>query len=60
MLLSRVKCLTYGHEDRVRSDEHRMYLECVECGRHTTGWQLRNSSAEYQPPRPAQAVIEAA
>jgi hypothetical protein len=35
-----VRCLVLGHEDRVRQASGRMYWECAECGRETTGWNV--------------------
>ena len=35
-----VKCLVLGRDDVVRRVSGRMFLECVECGRETTGWVL--------------------
>jgi hypothetical protein len=40
MLFARMKCLAYGHDDRIRLKKQRMYLECTECGRATIGWDL--------------------
>jgi hypothetical protein len=31
-------CWILGHEDWVRRAPGRLYLECLECGRETTGW----------------------
>ena len=33
-------CLVAGHDDRVRCGNGRIYLECVECGRQTRGWDV--------------------
>jgi hypothetical protein len=39
-----LKCLMVGHDDSIRRAPARMYLECQECGRETTGWRLDLSS----------------
>jgi hypothetical protein len=35
-----IRCLLTGHEDLIRRDSDRMYLECSDCGRTTRGWTL--------------------
>ena len=35
------RCLLWGHDDLVRRTVHRMFLECAECGRQTSGWEVR-------------------
>ena len=35
-----VRCLLWGHEDLVRHTADRMFLECAECGRETSGWEV--------------------
>jgi hypothetical protein len=34
-----LRCWLSGHEDFVRTAAGRLYLECMECGRQTTGWR---------------------
>ena len=46
-----VKCLVLGHDDLVRRVSGRMFLECVECGRETTGWILSHCG-ESETARP--------
>ena len=33
-------CGLGGHDDYVRTAGHRMFLECVRCGRATRGWRI--------------------
>ena len=35
-----LKCLLVGHDDRIRRNGARVYLNCSECGRETPGWDL--------------------
>jgi len=35
-----VRCLMWGHDDRIQRVAGRMYLECAECGRETDGWNV--------------------
>lgn len=35
-----IRCLLMGHDDLVRRESERMYLECTDCGRATRGWML--------------------
>ena len=35
-----MRCLLMGHEDVIRRDSGRMYLECFDCGRATCGWTV--------------------
>ena len=44
-------CMLWGHEDTVRREPARVYLECFECGRTTGGWRLAPDVAQ---PRSAQ------
>lgn len=30
----------HHHEFVMRFEKHRMYLECIDCGRETTGWNV--------------------
>jgi hypothetical protein len=41
-----LRCLVAGHEDRVQHQRGRMFLECAECGRVTSGWTLREMPAK--------------
>lgn len=34
------RCLLMGHEDLIRRESDRMYLECCECSRTTCGWTV--------------------
>ena len=38
-----LRCRLLGHEDLVRTTTGRLYLECMECGRQTPGWQTGKS-----------------
>jgi hypothetical protein len=40
-----VRCLVWGHDDRIRRATGGMYLECAECGRATRGWNLPSGVA---------------
>ena len=33
-------CLLMGHDDLIRREFDRIYLECSDCGRSTRGWTL--------------------
>jgi hypothetical protein len=44
-----LRCLMLGHEDRIHRIAGRMYLECIECGRATPGWDI---SPHAEPPTP--------
>ena len=35
-----IRCLLMGHDDLIRHDFDRIYLECADCGRATRGWTL--------------------
>lgn len=35
-----IRCLLLGHDDLIRRESDRMYLECCDCGRATRGWTL--------------------
>ena len=43
-----MKCLTVGHDDRVRYAKRRIFLECAECGRTTAGWDLNNEQEQAE------------
>jgi hypothetical protein len=48
-----VKCLVLGHDDLVRHDSGRIFLECVECGRETAGWVMSQCGERETAPPPA-------
>jgi hypothetical protein len=48
-----LNCVLWGHEDTVRREPGRVYLECFDCGRTTEGWQLT-----HEPARPPAAHPE--
>ena len=50
-----LRCWVSGHEDFVRTAAGRLYLECMECGRQTTGWRIGKS----REPREAGRIDEA-
>lgn len=33
-----LRCWIFGHDDWVRREPGRLYLECLDCGRETPGW----------------------
>jgi hypothetical protein len=33
-------CFLMGHDDLIRREGDRIYLECCDCGRETHGWTL--------------------
>lgn len=35
-----IRCLFMGHDDLIRRECGRIYLECCDCGRTTGGWTL--------------------
>jgi hypothetical protein len=35
-----VQCLMSGHEDVFARGPHRLWLQCLECGRQTSGWAI--------------------
>jgi hypothetical protein len=37
-----LKCWFMGHDDWIRRTPDRLYLECFECGRETSGWLTKN------------------
>ena len=37
-----LKCWFMGHDDWIRRTPDRLYLECLECGRETQGWLIKN------------------
>jgi hypothetical protein len=40
MRLIKLRCVMLGHHDHIRRHRRRLYLECADCGRQTTGWLL--------------------
>ena len=44
-----LRCLLMGHDDLIRRDVDRMYLECFDCGRATRGWTLGDGSRRAAP-----------
>jgi hypothetical protein len=38
------KCLIFGHDDVLRRTSSRLYLQCEDCGRESTGWEIENPS----------------
>ena len=40
-----LSCLVLGHDDWIKRTPGRMYLECLECGRETSGWDLADRPA---------------
>ena len=50
-----LRCWVSGHEDFVRTAAGRLYLECMECGRQTTGWRTGKS----REPREAGRIDDA-
>ena len=52
-----LKCWLLGHEDWIRRDPGRLYLECFECGRETHGWTTgRHDRSEGAGSEAVQAV----
>ena len=43
-----LRCLFWGHDDRIRRGSGRMYLECAECGRKTRGWNLTRERTDIR------------
>jgi hypothetical protein len=43
------RCLLTGHDDLIRRESDRMYLECCECGRHTRGWEVGRARRKTSP-----------
>ena len=46
-----LRCLVFGHDDRIRRVPGRMYLECAECGRATDGWDISPQGQPFTSPR---------
>ena len=47
-----ISCLLWGHNDYVHRSASRIFLECLDCGRETRGWEL--SSPDVTPTPHAQ------
>lgn len=45
-----LRCLLMGHDDLIRRDFDRIYLECSDCGRATRGWTLGRGRRRASPP----------
>jgi hypothetical protein len=57
-LLQQIRQLCCRHEDILRMEESRMWLECMSCGRTTRGLNglgrpMRSNEVERVRPRPA-------
>lgn len=44
-----LRCLLMGHDDLIRRECDRIYLECSDCGRATRGWTLGRSKNRASP-----------
>jgi hypothetical protein len=40
----RMRCLLFGHDDRIAREPNRLLLRCDECGRRTPGWAIATSA----------------
>ena len=38
--IRRATCATHGHEQIIKFESHRLFLQCVKCGRRTPGWDI--------------------
>ena len=38
--LKRLICALRGHEDFLRFEKNRVYLQCIECGHESPGWTV--------------------
>jgi hypothetical protein len=38
--LKQLICALRGHEDYLRFDANRVYLQCIECGHESPGWTV--------------------
>jgi hypothetical protein len=36
----RMRCVLFGHDDRIARELNRLLLRCDECGRRTPGWAI--------------------
>jgi hypothetical protein len=45
-----MRCLLIGHDDLIRRECNRMYLECCDCRRTTRGWTLGAGRRRAFPP----------
>jgi hypothetical protein len=48
------RCFLMGHDDLIRREGDRIYLECRDCGRETRGWTV--GRRQQRPLRKASAV----
>ncbi len=37
-------CSLHGHDNLMHFEKHRVYLQCVSCGRQTPGWTLSETA----------------
>jgi hypothetical protein len=44
-----MRCLLMGHDDVVRCESGRLFLECSDCRRSTTGWTIGRSDKKTEP-----------
>jgi hypothetical protein len=52
------RCWFFGHDDWVRRASGRLYLECFECGRETSGWSTdRNHRNDQIAPDVTAAAV---
>ncbi len=52
-----VRCVMWGHDDRIRRAAGRRYLECADCGRETAGWNLKpERTAVPRRPEPTRSL----
>ena len=51
--LRRLICALRGHEEYLRFEKNRMYLECVACGHESPGWTIdsRRQVLQFQSRR---------
>jgi hypothetical protein len=52
--------MAYGHEDRVKGNEERVYLQCAQCGRATPGWQLGSTRPQFHLVQPTNRPVSQA
>ena len=38
--LRQLLCAVRGHDEYLRFQANRVFLECIECGRETPGWNI--------------------
>ncbi len=52
-----VRCLMWGHDDRIHRAAGRLYLECADCSRETAGWNLKpERTADRRRPEPTRSL----